>query len=787
MNARNARKNPIFTLSALSLAIAATAANAQPMLEEVVVTATKREAGLQEIPIAVSVMGGEKITEQGITSLEELAIFMPNVHIAEAGGGDQLFIRGVGSGVNYGFEQSVGTFIDGVYFGRGQASRSAFLDVERVEVLKGPQSTLFGKNTIAGAINITTRGPGDEFEGIVEGTIEPEFDHWSTTLTLSGPLTDTLGARFVIKRDETDGYMDNKFLGEDEVQGKDTVGRLVLDWMATDDLSIRLKYENGDASRDGRQNVISVATPFSVDRYQTADPNFKADFGYDKSMRNVGGPRPETDTDDSDWDIATLTAEWVMDSHTLKSTTGYVDYNFHNYLDVDYGPLAFLGRGRKESHEQFSQEFLLSSETGNTLEYLAGLYYQDEDLKHDRYTDAVLSAAGIGDGNLDASGTGFFKQDSTTWSAFTQLTWHVADTFRIIGGIRYSDDDKKFKKALVTNDLFTTNPNTMLAGIYDTLLNFSTDHEFNSSGATRCTGPVYTCTFYPDFDNERSEDHWTGDVTVQWDATDDIMTYAKVGNGYKAGGFDEDNTRGRLDVAEYEDEEVQSAEIGAKMELWEGRARLNIAAFYNEFDDVQVSTFDGNAGFNVGNAAETETKGVELDGMVAVTDNLTLSGALAYLDTEYKSFKDAACQESQILDWIAAGGTRSSCTQDLSGEPLQFSPEWSAHFAADYYMSLTDNLEMKMGVDAMYSDDYIVPNDQDPVLNQDSYWKFNARVQISDSSDTWSLALIGRNLSDEDTTVWGNDVPLAAQGFSGTYFQHIDAPRSYELQARYRF
>lgn len=778
---------PKMLVSALSLAVASTIASAQPMLEEVMVTATKREAGLQDVPIALSVMSGEKITEQGIGSLEDLAIFMPNVHIAEAGGGDQLFIRGVGSGVNYGFEQSVGTFIDGVYFGRGQASRSAFLDVARVEILKGPQSTLFGKNTIAGAINITSAGPTDEFEGIIEGSIEPEFDHWSTTLTLSGPLTETLGARFVVKRNETDGYMDNTLLDQDEVQGEDTVGRIVLDWLATDDVSVRFKYETGESDRTGRQNMISIATDFSIERYQVADPNFRPDYGYDKSMQNIGGLRPNTDVHESEWDISTLTVEWAMDSHTLKSVTGYVDYQFDNYLDVDYGPLAFLGRGRDETHEQFSQEFLLSSETGNALEYLAGLYYQTEDLQHDRYTDVILSAAGIGTGNLDASSSGAYGQDSETWSAFAQLTWHISDTFRVLGGLRYSDDEKEFEKHLYATDPFTSNRNNTLGGIYDQVLNFSTDHNFDSAGATVCKGVAYVCTDYPDFSNERSEDHWTGDVTLQWDVTDEMMTYFKIGNGYKAGGFDEDNTRGRLDVAEYEDETVQGVELGAKMDLWGGRARLNVAAFYSEFEDVQVSTFDGNAGFVVGNAAETETKGIELDGMVAVTDNLTLSGGLAYLKAEYSSYDDAACNEPQILDWIAAGGARSSCTQDLSGTPLQFAPEWSANLAADYYISLTDNLEMKLGLDAMYSDEYGVANDQDPLLDQDSYWKLNARVQLANVGDTWSLSLIGRNLTDEETTVWGNDVPLAAQGFSETYFQHIDAPRSYELQARYSF
>ena len=233
-------RTKLSTAVAIAVGIAAPV-NAQ-MLEEVVVTATKRAVGMQDVPIALSVMGGEKIMEQGIGSLTDLAVFMPNVHIAEASAGDQLFIRGIGSGVNYGFEQSVGTFIDGVYFGRGQASRSTFLDVERVEILKGSQSTLFGKNTIAGAINITTAKPTEEFEGSIELEYEPEFNGTSGILTLSGPITDTFGGRFVIKKRDTDGWMDNRFIGEDEVKRDDLVGRVVLSWLPTDTLDIHFKY-----------------------------------------------------------------------------------------------------------------------------------------------------------------------------------------------------------------------------------------------------------------------------------------------------------------------------------------------------------------------------------------------------------------------------------------------------------------------------------------------------------------------------------------------------------------
>lgn len=772
--------------SLLGMGFFSTAASTQPVLEEVIVTASKRVQGMQDVPIALSVMSGEKITEQGIDSLEDMAVFLPNVHIAEGGAGDQLFIRGVGSGINYGFEQSVGTFIDGVYFGRGQASRSSFLDVARVEVLKGPQSTLFGKNTVAGAISITTARPGDEFEGSVEATYEPEFDGWGTTLTLSGPVTDTLGARFVVKRDETDGYVNNTFEGRDERQEENTVARIVLDWAATEDLSLSFKYEKGETETLGRQEMISIATPFSIGRYQAADPDFAASFGYDKSSQNISGLISDDVFHDSEWDIATLTAEWALGEFTVKSITGYVNYEFLNYLDADSGPLQFLARGRDESHEQFTQEFLLSSPLGETLEYLAGVYYQDEKLEHASVTDVLLGNAGIGGGAFDASGQSTFNQEASTLSGFAQVTFNIQDTLRVIAGIRYSRDDKEFDKNGFITQPFGSTPDNALAGIYDAVLDFSTDHEFRDGFATRCTGVTYVCETVQ-YDTDRSASNTTGDITVQWDTTDEIMAYFKVGNGYKAFGYDQGNGRGLVDVQDYGQEEVLAYELGAKMDLLDGRARLNFAAFYSEFTDLQVSTFDGNAGFVVGNAGESETYGLEVDGSIALTQEITVNAAVAYLDASYTSFPTAACNEPQVVAWIAAGGARSGCVQDLKGEALQFSPEFAGSLAVEYFTSISDALKLRISTDINYSDSYTFANDQDPALDQDSFAKINARVELLSADQGWSVAVLGKNLTDEKTSTWGNDVPLAGQGFGETYFQHINAPRSFEIQARYNF
>ncbi|MFT4519433.1 MAG: iron complex outermembrane receptor protein [Halioglobus sp.] len=784
-------KLPISTGSwaaiALSAAVATPLSAQGLVLEEVMVTATKRTEGLQDVPISLSVMSGEKIIEQGISSLEELAVFIPNVHISESMGGDQLFIRGVGSGENYGFEQSVGTFVDGIYFGRGQSSRSSFLDIERVEILKGPQSTLFGKNTVAGAINITTARPTEEFMARIEMSLEPEFDAWSTTGTVSGAISDTLNARLVLKREETDGYMENTLRNRNETHEKNTIGRMSLNWLASEEVDVLFKYEYGESDTLGRHNAISIATPQSTAIYQAADPDFNAAFNYHKSSQGITEQDKDDEFQNSEWNIASATIQWALGENTLRSITGYVDYEFSSNIDADLGPLKFLARGRVEQHKQFSQEFLLSSPQAETLEYLAGLYYQEEDLQSDRTTDAALSVIGLGDGSLDSTSIGEFQQDSESLSAFTQLTWNATDSIRAIAGVRYSRDEKEFTKYAYTAELFGTTLDPVRGGFADGALNFLTDHSFDATGATRCVGIDYACTLDTNFDNKRSESHVTGDLTLQWDASDAVMTYAKVGNGYKAGGFDEANVRGVIDVQEFEDETVITYEIGAKMDLLEGRGRLNLALFHSEFKDVQVSAFDGNSAFVVDNAAESESQGLEADGSLLMADSFRINAGFAYLDATYSSFPDAACTNAQALALVDAGGERNNCVQDLSGKSLQYSPKHSGNVSLEYFTDIGSNLEFKSSVELLYSDDYEVASDLDSNLAQEAYTKWNARMALGDAQQKWNLAVVFKNITNEKTTPFGADVPLAELGFDQTYLQFIDPPRSVEFQALYNF
>ena len=803
----------LYTAAAtLAMAVSAPALSQGLMLEEIIVTATKRAEGLQEVPIAISVMSGQEMSAKGLTKMEDLSMYMPNVHVAEASAGTQLFIRGIGSGVNYGFEQSVGTFVDGVYFGRGRSARGKFLDIERVEVLKGPQSTLFGKNTVAGALNITTAQPTEEFEGYVSAGYTTELEAMTLTSVISGPLSDSVRGRLAVRGYEDEGYVRN--LAADGVDGPQNESLYVRGTLAIDvneDWTATIKAEHGYVDILGRQELISdinLATGPSAGLYGSplGSTNFEAGFGYTTYEQNV---RDFPLFDDTESNIFQVTLDGVAADHGIKAIIGYTDYEFTNSLDSDYSPLKLLNRGRNEQHEQISAELIISSPSDDKFEYLAGAFYQTEELSNDRYTHIDLSAVGplqngvfgllnaanpllggasfaqavLGgnlsaatqSGILDATARSYFNQDADSWSAFAEGTYNVTDTFRVTAGLRYSEDNKDVSKGGTVSYIDPTAASStlivpQLAAVYEKALKLAKVH-------------AYT--------RDRKEDHVTGHVNLQWDMTNDAMVYLELGNGYKAGGFDEDNGMGREvetvngvtdDLADFEDESVETIELGAKINLADGRGRLNVAAFMSNYEDVQVSTFDGNAGFVVGNAAESEVQGIEADILFRLTEELTLNGAFAYLDATYKSFPGAGCNVGQTLAWSGTGG----CTQDMTGQPLQFAPEHTANIGISYETELSSGLLLSAGLDYNWTDDVVVAADLDDKLIQESFGKLNARIAIA-GNDQWQVSVVGKNLLSEETFMWGNDIPLGTLGFYGSYFKLIDPPRTVELSARMNF
>jgi outer membrane receptor protein involved in Fe transport len=325
------------------------------------------------------------MAEAGIDRIENLAPYVPNLSMAENGIGTAIYIRGIGSGINAGFEQSASMYVDGVYYGRPQLSRAPFLDLERVEVVRGPQPILFGKNSIAGAISMITAKPTDEFEASMSMLYEPDAEELEGTAVVSGPLTDSLSGRLAVRYRETDGYLDNIYLDDGEANREESTFRGTLQWDATADLRVTLKGEVGSFDVKGRNMEVisdnpSVNPAFGGMNYSEIQVNV---FGQPEAGLNVKQDQKRTsngDFSDNDTENVTMTIDYAMGDYTLTSVTGYVHYEFDEHCDCDFSSASVLSVPLDEEYDQFSQELRLTSPGGETLDYIAGLFYQTSEL-----------------------------------------------------------------------------------------------------------------------------------------------------------------------------------------------------------------------------------------------------------------------------------------------------------------------------------------------------------------------------------------------------------------------
>lgn len=828
--------NTLLTLPLCAVICASSVVHAagSPVLEEVIVTAQLRSQSLQDVPVSVNALSGDKLIEAGIEKIENLQAYIPNFTMSETGIGTNIYIRGIGSGINQGFEQSVGMYFDGVYYGRAQLSRAPFLDLARVEVLRGPQNILYGKNSIAGAVSLLSQRPGEEYEGKVSLLVEPEHGEEIADVVISGPITDHIGARFAMRYRQLDGYIENLTLDRDEPARDELTARLLLDWAVNDRLQVLAKFEAGRFDVTGRQvevvvdqvsnssNVLFAGRTYAEILDNTQVPpvlNIDADSSvlnnFQDFKRSSNGDYSNNDTRN-----ITLQADYDRDGHILSFITGLMQYDFEEVADVDFTGAEIFDALLQEEYRQFSQEFRWVSPVGDQFEFIAGAYFQISDLDYfdavridsdilpellnladaiardpntgapnpgglgDRPVDGDVfgGVAGVGDAGEHLRGLRTpreFTTDTRLGSVFFQGTWHLTPAFRTTLGARFSYEKKDGSRSIrLTNDGSQPDSQevrTVLAK------NLSVEEQ--------------------DLKGSRTSSNISPLVTLQYDWSSDSMAYLTLSQGFKSGGFDaRSNQSPALDDPaphnpnygnipeeqfagsfEFEEEEALTLELGNKSTLLDGRANLNVAAFYTEYDDLQVSIFDGTLGFNVGNAGAAQTMGLELDGRIAVTESLTLSAAIAWLDFEFTDFKNGQCFQQQ-----ADPEDDGLC--DFTGKTNQYVADYSGNVSLSYRTPVAQSLEFSGALDVVFTDDYNPTQDLDPRLLQDGYQKVNLRLALADINAGWEAALIGKNLTDEVVITYANSMSLANSIFGSVgHYAFIERPRSIAAQFSYRW
>lgn len=761
---RCVRASSVAVLAGLLGGLAGGSAIAQEAaLDEVVITATKREVNLQDVALSVTALTGDALEAFAVKRFDDIDV--PAVSIGQGGANDALFIRGVGSGFNPGFDQSAPLFIDGTWFGQAQSQRLAFLDVARIEILKGPQPTYLGKNAIAGAFSVVSARPTDEFSGSVDVAYETEAKERSVAAHLSGPLAEGLSVRVAVKGSEMDGYMRNVATSTDNPARKDRAARLSLLWSPNDRFEAFAKYETLKYEESSRTTQLLRCLPTAPRDPAVEDCQFDLNRSvrFDRSFYHPATTpfftyrNGEPENQHLELRSGQLQLSWKGETATITSVTSYYQQNNESFLKPDHQSLQRNALEGTDIGRLFSQELRFTSTGDDPLQWLAGVYFDDQHL--DAAALQVLPAMG---GMGTDSGS---QQDAKTRSVFAEVSYEFSDSWTARVGARYSEIEKD-------------------------AVGFSTNIVSNPMAITRL-GPSFPFPLVFSYDDDSFEPA----LTLEWRPTEGRMLYASWRKGFKAGGID--LSLGSPTPADFlfRPEEVSFLEAGGKFMFGDGRIRFNVAAFRGEYDDLQVTQLDANTGnFRTINAASVLSQGIELDAAWAVAEGVTLTSAVTYLDSTYDSFPGAQCWQNPAQT-VAQGcvqiGTVSGTpvfAQDLSGSRTSFAPEWSGTLGAEVRRSLGANLfggnvDFVGSVDVFFTDEFNTNFDADPLTVQGSFYKLGARVGLVSSDDRWQLMLIGRNLNDELTSHWIANAPAAGQA----KFAQTDRPREVALRFRYSF
>jgi outer membrane receptor protein involved in Fe transport len=720
---------------------------------QITVTATKRKATTQEIPVSIEVLTGERLTNLAVENVFEAAELVPNLTAGFGPVSNFVTIRGIGSGSERSFEQAVAMFVDGVYLPRSRQYGQPFLDVSRVEVMRGPQAVVHGLNATAGAISLVTNRtePGDPFVADLLASYEFEYGGPMATAIVGGSPSDKLGLRAAVKFLNTRGFYANPALGHDEGDISNYDLRLSATWRPSEKISIFAKIEDSETEIAGHIGEIFALDAQQVEpgdgilNWQRSSTGTGINpfgvFGQDEPAIVRGGTS------------AVVEADFKVGSGSIVVLGSWTDFGHDRTSDIDTRAVALYDWEVLERFEKSALEVRWASAADAPLAAIAGVYAHTTDLVND--ANAVWGPLAAGEGRSVAS-TSLYDLDSELVSAFAQLTWRVAPEVRLIGGARYAREHKEVFR----------DSECWLGILPDELVPMPPD------------GPTALC---PDprlngYNDDRTSSNLMPEIGVEWDVRKNTLLYAKVTTSAKAGGYASAIVFNPDYDLEYGDEKAIGYELGLRSSFSTGI--LSATAFLTDFDDLQVNSFvidnSGNVATLtqiVNNAGGARSKGIELQGRWIPVAWLSTGASLAWLDARYTSYSDGPCNSGN-------DDPRGVC--DLSGEKLPFAPDWSLSIFADVRHPVGSRLALLAGLDIAASDGYVTDGTLDPAAAQASWVRVSARLGLAAADDRWSVSLIGRNLTKEP-------VLSSSQGFGRYFLGYLEPPRTVTLLGTYRF
>lgn len=753
-------------------------------LGEIVVTARKRAETAQDVPVAVTAFSEELILQRDITSVEKIAAIAPNFNVGRAsnGSGAQLTLRGIGSSsTSIGIEQSVAVVVDGAYYGQGRVINEGFFDLQRVEVLKGPQALFFGKNATAGVLSFTTNDPGPEREFITRAGYEFNAQQWRVEGIASLPLGDNAGVRLAmryskmegglyenIQTDRTYTTLDVVDLGaggdgnpivstatpvtSDQPGEEEFLSRLTFKVEPTDRLTINLKGSyNYNRTANSSWNYVPFACGQANGLSQLTGLPCEADFitRQNNLPTDIAANFPLAPADGRPFNRYESVAvngaiDWQADNFVISSVTNY-QWNNNRFLcvcDFQTGDDAGTWATEDTSWEAFSQELRLRSEFDGQFNFMLGALYQSTKRQFDQFVMfAGLRNSAASPGNEYLATTKNSFTEGETFSLFGQVTFAITPELELAAGGRYTDE---------TKDSFFTQP-------------------YNNPGLTFIfreqsapLGEVVANQSFEDFAPE---------VTLSYKPNDDLLLFGAYKTGYKSGGFSNGGINSAfspdpLGDLTFDPETVEGFEAGIKSTLASNQLRLNLTLFTYDYSDLQVDFFNSPIFAFQTLTADARTRGVEVDFEYApyAVAGLNLRGSLNYTDAEYTDFPQAPCYAGQTIaeGCTLVGGL--SARQDLTGARLSVAPEWTGTLGAAYDVPLGNSLDFGINADARYSSSYLASGFGNPLSDQDSYVTLDAGIRIGANDGNWQVAVIGKNLTNRFFVTGVVDGPSTGTG-----------------------
>ncbi|HLY54304.1 MAG TPA: OmpA family protein, partial [Stellaceae bacterium] len=750
---------------------------------------------LIDVPVAVSAMNAEQIERYATNTLNDIAQQTPQVFIerAPSGAGAVLTIRGIGSSpLDSSIESAVQINLDGVPITRGRVLQEGFFDIDNVEILKGPQSLYFGKNSPAGVISLTSVSPGDELEGYARVGIEANSVEPFGEAGISAPLTDTFGIRVAMRYSNMlDGYIRNTAApttaatnpwgfaspgADGETTGPDDrhiLGRFTAAWKPMKDFDATFKFfgssykDNGEGSSSGMfscnalgktldtyavlPNGLPLLAPGAtfIDPSGTCKWDLTTDLGALPAKVQAGFP----ETNGPGYDVvnsylASLTLNYRLDDVTFTSVTGYYEYESYTWSNYDFTTYA-LGDGQQdEFNRTWTEEIRAVTSFDGPLNFTGGFFYQNDQRHFTEHGNFIPLPQNPANGEFNGYNNEYVNPGDA-YSPFIEGRWKIVPELELTGGARYTEEHKQ-------GDLTTTYispffpPGIVLPPGNHVIANIS---DYNISP----------------------------EATLTWHPQQNLMLYAAYKTGYQSGGVANPGILPAIATPKnqsFAPEKAKGEEIGLKSEFLNGRASFDLDAYHYDYSELQLTAFDATTtSYFTENAGSASIDGIEGNGNYRITPEFSVRGSFGYNRARYTSFPGDQCFVGQTVAEGCVGGT-----QNVSGKPLQRAPNWVWGVGASYDIPVFGDYNLGLTTDLRYTSAYYISATDSPYARQDSYYIFDASARLY--NDSWEFAVIGKDLNNEIYSVLGVDKPLGARG---DVYAVYARPQQIILQATYHF